>query len=75
MHMKISLVKAIETFNFMNNSRLTPDHEVFRVLLTALCKYGSVEEETVDAIKSMIIPLCEAGKLAMARIHNDRGEC
>jgi len=43
--------------------------------LTTLCKYGSVEEEIVDAIKSMIIPLCEAGKLAMARIHNDRGEC
>jgi len=54
---------------------LTPDQEAFRVLLIALCKYVSVEEEIVDAIKSMILTLCEAGKLAMARIHNDRGEC
>jgi len=65
------LINAIETFNF----RLTPDQEAFRVLLIALCKYVSVEEEIVDAIKSMILTLCEAGKLAMARIHNDRGEC
>ncbi|XP_045801938.1 pentatricopeptide repeat-containing protein At1g80880, mitochondrial-like [Trifolium pratense] len=36
--------KAIETFNFMNKFRLTPDREAFRALLTALCKYGNVEE-------------------------------
>jgi len=42
------LIKAIEMFN----SRLTPDQEAFRVLLTALCNYGSVEEEIADAIKS-----------------------
>lgn len=48
--MQISLVKAIETCNFMNNSRLTPDQEAFRVILTALCKYGSVKEKIVDAI-------------------------
>ena len=54
--MQITLVKAIEMFNFMKNSRLTPDQEAFRVLLTASCKYGSVEEEIIDAIKSMILP-------------------
>lgn len=50
--------KAIETFNFMNNFRLTPDQEAFRALLTALCKYGNVEEaEEFLLVNKKLFPL------------------
>jgi len=56
--MQITLVKAIETFNFMNNSRLTHGQEAFSVLLTALCKYSNVEEaEEYMLVNKKLFPL------------------
>ncbi|XP_058745982.1 pentatricopeptide repeat-containing protein At1g80880, mitochondrial-like [Vicia villosa] len=50
--------KAIETFNFMNKFRLTPDQKAFRALLTALCKYGNVEEaEEFMLVNKNLFPL------------------
>jgi len=50
--------KAIQTFNFMDNFRLTPDQEAFHALLIALCKYGNVEEaEEFMLVNKKLFPL------------------
>lgn len=50
--------KAIQTFNFMDNFRLSPDQEAFHALLTALCKYGNVEEaEEFMLVNKKLFPL------------------
>ncbi|KAJ1428482.1 Tetratricopeptide-like helical domain superfamily [Sesbania bispinosa] len=50
--------KAIQTFNFMDKFRLTPDQEAFHALLTALCKYGNVEEaEEFMLVNKKLFPL------------------
>lgn len=36
--------KAIKTFHIMEKFRISPDHEAFYTLLTALCKHGNVED-------------------------------
>jgi pentatricopeptide repeat protein len=42
----------------MNKFRLTPDREAFRALLTALCKYGNVEEaEEFMLVNKKLFPL------------------
>ncbi|KAL2332532.1 hypothetical protein Fmac_020113 [Flemingia macrophylla] len=51
-------VKAIQTFKFMDKFRLTPDQEAFHALLTALCKYGNVEEaEEFMLVNKKLFPL------------------
>ncbi|XP_027343466.1 pentatricopeptide repeat-containing protein At1g80880, mitochondrial [Abrus precatorius] len=50
--------KAIQTFNFMDKFRLSPDQEAFHALLTALCKYGNVEEaEEFMLVNKKLFPL------------------
>lgn len=50
--------KAIQTFNFMDKFRLTPDQEAFHALLTALSKYGNVEEaEEFMLVNKKLFPL------------------
>ncbi|XP_020232243.1 pentatricopeptide repeat-containing protein At1g80880, mitochondrial [Cajanus cajan] len=50
--------KAIQTFNFLDKFRLTPDQEAFHALLTALCKYGNVEEaEEFMLVNKKLFPL------------------
>ncbi|XP_014500612.1 pentatricopeptide repeat-containing protein At1g80880, mitochondrial [Vigna radiata var. radiata] len=50
--------KAIQTFNFMDTFRLTPDQEAFHALLAALCKCGNVEEaEEFMLLSKKLFPL------------------
>ncbi|ESW22811.1 hypothetical protein PHAVU_005G183000 [Phaseolus vulgaris] len=50
--------KAIQTFNFMDKFRLTPDQEALHALLAALCKYGNVEEaEEFMLVNKKLFPL------------------
>ncbi|MED6131553.1 hypothetical protein PIB30_010873 [Stylosanthes scabra] len=50
--------KAIQTFNFMEKFRLTPDQEAFHFLLNALCRHGNVEEaEEFMLVNKKLFPL------------------
>ncbi|KAF7814518.1 pentatricopeptide repeat-containing protein [Senna tora] len=50
--------KAIQTFNFMEKFRLTPDNEAFHTFLHALCKHGNIEEaEEFMLVNKKLFPL------------------